>query len=56
MIHLLVHDFVLDPLNFVKEPSLLFEGSLDEDVVLTELLGELKHNGSLLFASFLYQA
>ena len=50
VVQLLLHDVVFDPLDFLDKTLLFFDSALNQDVVLAELLAQLQHNLSLLFA------
>ena len=56
MVHLLAHNVILNPLHLLQEPCLLLKCSLNEKVVLTELLAELEDDSALLLARLLHQS
>ncbi len=53
VVQLLLHDMVFDPLDFLDKTLLFFDSALNQDVVLAELLAQLQHDLSLLFAGLL---
>ena len=50
VVQLLLHDVVFDPLDFLDKTLLFFDSTFNQDVVLAELLAQLQHDLSLLFA------
>lgn len=53
VVQLFLHDVVFDPLDFLDKTLLFFDSALNQDVVLAELLAQLQHDLSLLFAGLL---